>query len=120
MDTKATEYKFAVGDRVITASGRKGTIVNVCSCKYCQERGFLEPEVKYDDSDYRDYIMLCDLENHFKSFYSIGDYIFGNLIPYEELEMQAQRKKQELEYLNQQINTIKQLTKDRKTANEVK
>ena len=60
------------------------------------------------------------LNNHFKSFYSIVNYIFGNLVHYEELEIQAQQKKQELDNLNNQINTIKQLTKDRKSANEVK
>lgn len=76
------EYKdltcgFKIGDKVITADGRTGTITDVCTCDRCKERGFYEPTV--DFGDYTDYIMTSDKNNGFKSYYKIGDRVFGNI-----------------------------------------
>lgn len=68
---------FKVGDKVITADGRTGTITSICTCERCKERGFYESEV--DFGDYTDYIMISDKEDGFKSYYQIGDRVFGNL-----------------------------------------
>ena len=68
---------FKVGDKVITSDGRTGTITSICECESCKKRGFYEPEV--DFGDYTDYIMISDKEDGFKSYYQIGDRVFGNL-----------------------------------------
>ena len=68
---------FKVGDKVITDDGRTGTITSICDCERCKSRGFYEPEV--DFGDYTDYIMMSDKEDGFKSYYQIGDRVFGNL-----------------------------------------
>lgn len=68
---------FKVGDKVITADGRTGTITDLCTCDRCKERGFYEPTV--DFGDYTDYIMTSDKNDGFKSYYQIGDRVFGNI-----------------------------------------
>ena len=37
------DYKFNVGDEVITTDGQHGKIVEICNCESCRSRGFLEP-----------------------------------------------------------------------------
>ena len=37
------EYKFNVGDEVITIDGHRGEIIDICECERCQARGFCEP-----------------------------------------------------------------------------
>lgn len=76
-DIELLRYTFKVGDKVIAADGRTGIIVEICTCDRCKERGFYEPEV--DFGDYTDYIMISDKEDGFRSYYSIGDRVFGNL-----------------------------------------
>ena len=68
---------FKVGDKVITDDGRVGVIESICDCESCKKRGFYEQEV--DFGDYTDYIMISDKEDGFKSYYQIGDHVFGNL-----------------------------------------
>ena len=68
---------FKVGDKVITADGRTGTITDICTCDRCKERGFYEPTVNF--GDYTDYIMTSDKNDGFKSYYKIGDRVFGNI-----------------------------------------
>ena len=69
---------FKVGDKVITSDGRTGTITSICDCDRCKGRGFYEPTVTFEDGT-TDYIMISDKNNGFKSYYSIGNKIFGNL-----------------------------------------
>lgn len=69
---------FKVGDKVITNDGRTGVISEICICETCKKRGFYEPTVTMDDGS-SEYIMISDKENGFKSYYSIGDRVFGNL-----------------------------------------
>lgn len=69
---------FKVGDKVITADGLDGIITHVCTCAECKERGFYEPLVKFRNGKV-DYITTSDKDNGFKSYYSIGDHVFGNL-----------------------------------------
>lgn len=76
-DIELLRYTFNVGDKVITSDGRTGTIRSICHCDGCKERGFYEPEV--DFGYYMDYIMVSDKEDNFKSYYQIGDRVFGNL-----------------------------------------
>jgi hypothetical protein len=76
-DIELLRYTFKVGDKVITDDGRTGTITDICTCDRCKERGFYEPTV--DFGDYTDYIMFSEKNDGFKSYYQIGDRVFGNL-----------------------------------------
>ena len=69
---------FKVGDKVVTADGLKGVITHICTCFDCKKRGFYESLVKFKNGKV-DYITVSDKQNGFKSYYSIGDHVFGNL-----------------------------------------
>lgn len=70
------EYKFKIGDEVITSYGETGKIIDICECDMCAERGFYELVVKYDD--YTDWITVSEAKNGFENYYKIGGYTFGN------------------------------------------
>ena len=70
--------EFKVGDKVITSYGEVGVIKSICDCDKCKQRGFLEPQVETEIGVGRIWITDTDKENGFKSFYQIGDYVFGN------------------------------------------
>lgn len=118
MDNKQIKYNFKVGDKVISSCGEVGKIVLICDCEYCQERGFLEPCVKNDITGWTNYITDLDLANNFSNYYSIGDYVFGNLTPVSNIQDQlreakkeVESAKKEVEALEVQIETVKELTK---------
>ena len=73
------EATFRVGDEVITSTGKVGTIVDICTCKNCQERGFYEPTVETKIGNGRIYITDNDKRVNFRSFYKIGERVFGNI-----------------------------------------
>ena len=73
MDIK--DYRFKVGDEVITTEGVRGEITDICKCSSCQRRGFYEP-TWVDDDGYYEYITKWDAECSFKGYYKIGDYYF--------------------------------------------
>lgn len=93
------EYDFKVGDEVITSIGEKGIICDICKCEACQRRGFYEPKVKFNGTG-GIYITNYDRDCGFKSFYKIGDYIFGN-IDAEGAEANMKLKEKDL-----QLSTI--------------
>lgn len=72
------DYKFEVGDVVITTSGMKGKIDRICDCEACRERGFFEPVwvIDGDESGNENYITYMDAELNFFAFYRIGKYRF--------------------------------------------
>ena len=70
---------FKVGDKVIADDGRTGTITDICTCDRCKKRGFYEPTVKMDIGVCQIWITDTDKENGFRSFYQIGDRVFGNV-----------------------------------------
>lgn len=74
-----TEYNFKVGDEVITSTGQVGVIEDICDCEYCKERGFCEPQVETKIGNGTIYITDNDKRVNFRSFYKIGDYVFGNI-----------------------------------------
>lgn len=72
------DYKFKVGDEVITTSGTKGVITLVCDCDKCKRRGFYEPIWMECGAEYDSYISIFDAERGFPGFYRIGDYRFND------------------------------------------
>ena len=98
---------FKVGDKVITDDGRVGQIIDICTCDQCQERGFYEPEVEFDDGR-TDYITVSNKKNGFRSFYKIGDHIFGNLDD-SYLVARTTTLKEELHILEKQLNVVRNL-----------
>lgn len=70
---------FKVGDKVITDDGRVGVIESICECDRCKKRGFYEPNVKMTIGNGQIWITDKDKENGFRSFYQIGDRVFGNI-----------------------------------------
>jgi hypothetical protein len=106
---------FKVGDKVVTADGKKGKIISICKCLKCNERGFYEPKVEFNDGD-TDYITVTDKNDGFKSYYSIGDQIFGNLNEesvIRELNDISCRRAQ----LEEQLGTLLVLKQVRKNKN---
>lgn len=98
---------FKIGDQVITDDGRVGSIIDICTCDTCKERGFYEPEVQYHNGE-TDYIMISAKNNGFKNFYKIGDQIFGNLDE-ERLVLRIATRREELEELEAQLAVVNKL-----------
>lgn len=69
---------FKVGDEVITSTGQVGTIVDICTCDDCKERGFYEPTVEMTDGEVM-YVTDRQKNNGFSNFYKIGNHIYGNI-----------------------------------------
>lgn len=90
------EPSFEIGDEVITATGQKGWIVDICKCNNCKSRGFYELKVKIESGiDKYIYITDADKRDGFSDFYRIGNYFYRN-INKQELLSQIADKKQEL------------------------
>lgn len=102
---------FKVGDKVITDDGRTGTITSICDCERCKKRGFYEPKVKMDIGVCQIWITDTDKENGFKSFYQIGDRVFGSVDT--EASEYIRERITELEYeaiqYKAQLNMVKKL-----------
>lgn len=109
---------FKVGDQVITSTGKVGTITSICTCDQCKDRGFYEPTVELEIGDGSIWITDNDKRVNFRSFYKIGDRVFGN-IDEECVVNNIKSKKEfikeqqeELIQLEGQLNVIKGLKKD--------
>ena len=76
MDIK--DYKFNVGDEVITTDGRHGKIVNICECTSCKSRGFLEPFWQPFDGGTEICIPIDVASADFYGYYKIGTYRFND------------------------------------------
>lgn len=78
MALKITEYDFRPGDEVVTTSGARGVITEVCHCDRCRERGFFEPYWEESNDSIGDYITIDEAKRGFKGFYRIGKYYFNS------------------------------------------
>lgn len=90
MDIK--DYKFNVGDKVITVYGERGEITSICTCEHCEERGFYEPSWVSEDGR-GNYISKWDAKHGFLGYYQIGEYrfndfdktqVWGDIVSYEK------------------------------------
>lgn len=113
------EYKdltcgFKVGDKVITADGRTGTITDICTCDRCKERGFCEPKVQMNIGVCQIWITDTDKENGFRNFYQIGDRVFGNIDKEASKDIRERivELKHELVEYEVQLNMMKKLEKN--------
>jgi hypothetical protein len=97
---------FRVGEQVITSTGEVGAIEEFCDCDRCKERGFFEPTIKTDIGNWTIWITDTDKKNGFKSFYKIGDHIFGNTDEQSVLD-EIKYKKDSLRDIQKQIKTLK-------------
>ena len=79
VDIELLHHTFKVGDKVITDDGRIGTIRSICDCDRCKQRRFYEPKVEMKIGVNQIWITDTDKENGFRSFYQIGDRVFGNV-----------------------------------------
>ena len=110
-DIELLRYTFKVGDKVITDDGRTGTITEICICDRCKKRGFYESKVKMDVGMDQIWITDTDKENGFKSFYQIGDRVFGNIDAEASKYIGEQITKLEYEatQYKAQLNMVKKL-----------
>lgn len=101
------DYKFNVGDKVITTDGVVGKITSICTCSQCEERGFYEPtwENEYGDEYY---ITINDAIFGFNTYYQIGEYHFNGLDKDEVLYDMAFYER-ELKKLKKQLKVIEEL-----------
>lgn len=100
------QYRFKIGDQVITSAGEVGTIKDICTCEKCKERGFFEPRIETEIGNWSIWITNTDKEDGFKSFYKIGDHIFGNIDEQDVLD-NIEYKKDSIRDLQKQVKTLK-------------
>ena len=101
---------FKIGDEVITSTGEIGRIVDICTCDLCKRRGFYEPQVEFTIGGAARYISNNDKKDNFRSFYKIGDKVFGN-IDEDEIKNRINKLQMELIDLDLQLNVINSLKK---------
>ena len=114
-DIELALYTFKVGDQVITADGRVGTITEICTCERCKERGFYEPRIETEVGLYDIWITDTDKKNGFISYYKIGDRVFGNVDEkqIDVLKEDIHTRKHEIIALEAQLNVLETLKKEK-------
>ena len=98
---------FKVGDEVITDDGCVGVIESICTCDKCKARGFYEPRVKMKIGS-QIYITDTDKSDGFRSYYKIGDRVFGNINDQYLLD-HLKTYKEAIKEIEAQLNVIREL-----------
>lgn len=101
------DYKFEVGDKVITTEGETGKITHICTCDNCNSRGFHEL-FWVNDYNTEDCITKYQAETGFNGFYQIGSYRFNDFDKDEVLRDMAYHE-EELKRLKKQLKLIEEL-----------
>lgn len=102
------EYKFNIGDEVITVEGERGKIIDICECEKCQNRGFCEP-IWENDEGTKVYITNCDADFDFNGYYKIGKYYFNKQLRRDRVEEAIARHELIIAGLVKQLKTIEEL-----------
>lgn len=105
------DYKFEIGDEVITTKGKKGKIIDVCNCESCQRRGFHEPVWIREEDGVHDYITIYQAQTGFGGYHRIGKYIFNDFDKSKILESMMWCEK-ELGQLKKQLEFIESVEKE--------
>lgn len=106
MDIK--DYKFKIGDDVITTDGVRGKIVDICDCSQCAGRGFYEPVWIAENDNNKEYITIGTAICGFPRYYQIGEYHFNDFDKSEVLHDIAGYEK-ELKRLRNQLEVIEEI-----------
>lgn len=101
------DYKFEIGDTVITTFGEIGKIVGFCTCERCAERGYFEPMWMKFDGDNVDYITIYEAEIGFSRFYQIGKYYFNSFDKDTVIQLIHNHEK-DLKHLKDQLAIIEE------------
>ena len=109
MDIK--DYKFEIGDEVITTKGKRGRIIDFCNCDSCKRRGFLEPIWIREDDNVKDYITVHQVEFGFGGFHRIGKYRFNDFDKDKILESMNWCRK-ELKQLKKQLDLMEAIERE--------
>lgn len=108
---------FNIGDLIITSDGKLGKIINFCKCTECKQRGFFEPSVIIYDLDKSiDYISCYDFKDNFRSYYKIGEELFGEKPIKDNINSIIEKFNNKMllldEYQQEYFKLIKQLYKE--------
>lgn len=107
--TPNIDYKFEIGDRVVTTMGETGTIVDICTCSECRARGFNELIWENDDGSGYDYITKYDMRCDFNRFYKIGKYRFNNQFSKDIVTERIYYLEKELELSRRRLQVIEEM-----------
>ena len=102
------DYKFKIGDYVITTEGIRGKIIDICDCSQCVGRGFYEPIWIAEDDNNKEYITIGTAICGFRGYYQIGEYRFHDFDKSEVLQDMAYYEKK-LKQLKKQLKVIEDI-----------
>lgn len=103
-----SDYKFNVGDEVITTEGERGKITYICECNKCKERAFCEPIWVKDGESEEEYITNYTAQTGFKGFYRIGQYRFDDFCE-DNLLRRIEDHEEEILRCRKQLANIKEI-----------
>lgn len=113
-----SDYKFNVGDEVITSEGERGKITYICECNKCKERAFCEPIWVKDGESEEEYITNYMAQAGFKGFYRIGQYRFDDFCE-NILLKEIQDYEEEIARRKKQLANIKEIRERENTDGRV-
>ena len=113
------DYKFKVGDRVISIYGEIGRITEICTCDKCVERGFYELTWAEDGVDGNpQYITNWDAENGFMDFRQIGEYKFDHAFEKDSVLRNIEEFEKVVKDYKKRLQNIEELEQIERIADE--